>query len=744
MKFEEWNGFTGGSWETDIDVREFIQKNYTPYEGDDSFLAKPTEATKKLWDEVMDLYKKETEHGGVLDISCDRASTITAHDAGYIDKKLEKIVGLQTEKPLKRAIMPNGGIRIVEKSLAAYDAKMPENLQEVYHKYRRTHNDGVFAAYTPEIRAARSSHIITGLPDGYGRGRIIGDYRRVALYGVDFLIEQKQKEMENTTSNYFSEEIIRSREEIHDQIQALEDLKLMAQKYDFDISHPASNAKEAVQWLYFGYLAAIKDQNGAAMSLGRTSTFLDIYFERDLKNKVITETEAQEIMDHFVMKLRLVRFLRTPEYDELFSGDPVWVTESIGGMGIDGRTLVTKNSYRVLHTLTTLGSSPEPNLTVLWSTRLPENFKKFTTSLSIKTSSIQYENDDLMRSFHGDDYGIACCVSAMRIGKQMQFFGARANLAKALLYAINGGRDELTGKQIAPKLEPVETEYLEYDDVMEKFDVMMDWVAKVYVDALNIIHYMHDKYCYEAIEFALHDKEIIRTMATGIAGLSVVADSLSAIKYAKVKPIKDDTGLVIDYKIVGDYPKYGNDDDRVDQIAVEIVKTFMNKIKHQRTYRNARPTMSILTITSNVVYGKYTGTTPDGRKAGEPFGPGANPIHGRDTNGALAVLNTIAKLPYKYAEDGISYTFAITPNTLGHTQAERVNNLVSILDGYFVQMSHHINVNVFNRELLLDAMDHPEKYPQLTIRVSGYAVKFTKLTREQQLDVIHRTIQEKI
>ena len=744
MKFEEWNGFNGGNWESEIDVREFIQKNYTPYEGDDSFLAKPTEATKKLWDEVLELYKKETENGGVLDISCDRASTITSHDAGYIDKDLEKIVGLQTDKPLKRAIMPNGGIRIVEKSLAAYDAKLPDNLSDIYHNYRRTHNDGVFAAYTPEIRAARSSHIITGLPDGYGRGRIIGDYRRVALYGVDFLIEEKQKEMENTTSNYFSEEIIRSREEIHDQIKALEDLKLMAQKYDFDISRPAANAREAVQWLYFGYLAAIKDQNGAAMSLGRTSTFLDIYFERDLNNKLITEAEAQEIMDHFVMKLRLVRFLRTPEYDELFSGDPVWVTESIGGMGIDGRTLVTKNSFRVLHTLTTLGSSPEPNLTVLWSTRLPEGFKKFATGLSVKTSSIQYENDDLMRSFHGDDYGIACCVSAMRIGKQMQFFGARANLAKALLYAINGGRDEMTGKQVAPKLEPVTDEYLDYDDVMQKFDVMMDWVAKVYIDALNIIHYMHDKYCYEAIEFALHDKEIIRTMATGIAGLSVVADSLSAIKYAKVKPIKDHTGLVVDYKIIGDYPKYGNDDDRVDQIAVDIVKTFMNKIKHQRTYRNARPTMSILTITSNVVYGKYTGNTPDGRKSGEPFGPGANPIHGRDSSGALAVLNTIAKLPYKYAEDGISYTFAITPNTLGHSQSERVDNLVALLDGYFVQMSHHINVNVFNRDLLLDAMDHPEKYPQLTIRVSGYAVKFTKLTREQQLDVIHRTIQEKM
>jgi len=744
MKFDEWNGFTGGDWEDEIDVRDFIQKNYTPYTGDDSFLANATETTKKLWEEVLNLYKKETENGGVLAISDDIASTITSHDAGYIDKDLEKIVGLQTDAPLKRAIMPNGGIRIVEKSCEAYGKKVSDEIENIYHNYRRTHNDGVFSVYTPEIRAARSSHIITGLPDGYGRGRIIGDYRRVALYGVDYLIEEKKQVFANTVSSSFTEDIIREREEIHDQIQALADLKTMAAKYGVDISKPASNAREAVQWTYFGYLAAIKDQNGAAMSIGRTSTFLDIYFERDLKNGVITEAEAQEIMDHFVMKLRLVRFLRTPEYDELFSGDPVWVTESIGGMGIDGRTLVTKNSFRVLHTLTTLGSAPEPNLTVLWSTRLPQGFKNYCTSMSIKTSSIQYENDDLMRDYWGDDYGIACCVSAMRIGKQMQFFGARANLAKTLLYAINGGKDEMSGKQVAPKFEAITSEYLDYDEVMNKLDTMMDWVAKVYVDALNIIHYMHDKYSYEAIEMALHDRDILRTMACGIAGLSVVADSLSAIKYAKVKPIRNENGLVIDYEVEGDFPKYGNDDERVDSIAVLVQKMFMNKLKNQKTYRNSKPTMSILTITSNVVYGKYTGNTPDGRRSGEPFGPGANPIHGRDTNGALAVLNTLAKLPYKYSEDGISYTFAITPDTLGKTPEERVKNLVSLLDGYFVQLSHHINVNVFNRELLIDAMNHPEKYPQLTIRVSGYAVKFTKLTKEQQLDVINRTIHEKI
>ena len=744
MQFDEWKDFKKGRWQNHIDVRDFIQKNYTPYEGDDSFLVDPTEKTKKLWNEVLDLYKKERENGGVLDISCDRASTITSHEAGYIDKDLEEIVGLQTDKPLKRAIMPEGGIRIVEKSCEAYNRKVDEKIEDIYHNYRRTHNDGVFAVYTPEIRAARSSHLVTGLPDGYGRGRIIGDYRRVALYGIDALIEDKKEQYALTTANNITEDLIREREEIHDQIQALEDLKIMAQKYGYDISKPAKNAKEAIQWLYFGYLGAIKQQNGAAMSIGRTSTFIDIYIEKDLKNGTLTEETAQELMDHFVMKLRLVRFLRTPEYDELFSGDPVWVTESIGGMGIDGRTLVTKNSFRVLHTLTTLGPSPEPNLTVLWSTRFPKGFKDFCSKMSIKTSAIQYENDDLMRDYWGDDYGIACCVSAMRIGKQMQFFGARANLAKTLTYAINGGRDEVSGKQVTPKFAPVTSEYLDYNEVWEKFDNMMDYVARIYMNALNIIHYMHDKYAYESLEMALHDKDILRTMACGIAGLSIVADSFSAMKYAKVKVIRDETGLAVDYKIEGDFPKYGNDDDRVDSIAVKIVETFMNKLRKQPTYRNAKPTMSILTITSNVVYGKATGNTPDGRRAGTPFGPGANPVHGRDTEGAIAVLNTMAKLPYSYSEDGISYTFAITPSTLGHSQEERIKNLTSLLDGYFVQNPHHVNVNVFDRSLLIDAMEHPEKYPQLTIRVSGYAVNFTKLTREQQLDVINRTIHEKI
>ena len=745
MKFDQWNNFKKGDWESEINVRDFIQKNYTPYEGDSSFLSGTTEKTKKLWNEVLELYKKEKESkGSVLDIDTKTVSTVSSHEAGYIDKDLEDIVGLQTDAPLKRAIMPFGGIRIVEKSCEAYGRKVDDEVKEIFHKFRKTHNDGVFDVYTPDIRAARSSHLITGLPDGYGRGRIIGDYRRVALYGVDVLIEEKKKELDVLNVDELTEDIIREREEINEQIKALNELKIMASKYGFDISKPASNAKEAVQWLYFGYLGAIKDQNGAAMSIGRTSTFLDIYFERDLKNGIITEEEAQEIMDHFVMKLRLVRFLRTPEYNELFSGDPVWVTESIGGMGIDGRTLVTKNSFRVLHTLENLGPAPEPNLTVLWSTRLPEGFKKFTTDLSIKTSSIQYENDDLMRITLGDDYGIACCVSPMKIGKQMQFFGARANLAKTLLYAINGGRDEISGKQITPKYEPITSEYLDYDEVMEKFNQMMDYVARIYIKALNAIHYMHDKYSYEAIEMALHDREIYRTMACGIAGLSVVADSLSAIKYAKVKVIRDDTGLAVDYEIEGDFPKFGNDDDRVDQIAVEIVKTFMNKLRAHHTYRNSTHTLSILTITSNVVYGKATGNTPDGRKAGNPFGPGANPLHGRDENGALAVMNSIAKLPFDSAEDGISYTFSITPGTLGKTEDERVNNLVNMLDGYFAQTGHHINVNVFDRSLLEDAMEHPEKYPQLTIRVSGYAVNFTKLTREQQLDVINRTIHERI
>ena len=746
MDFQEWKDFEGNAWKDEINVRDFIQSNYTPYEGDDSFLVGPTDRTKKLWDEVLKLYEKERENGGVLDADTKTPSAINAYDAGYIDKNLEQIVGLQTDAPLRRAIMPNGGIRIVEKSAESYGLKIDPETDYIYHNLRKTHNDGVFSVYTPDIRAARSSHLITGLPDGYGRGRIIGDYRRVALYGVDALISEKKEELDVLNVDEFTEKVIREREEVSDQIKALNDLKAMAAKYGFDISVPAKNAKEAVQWLYFGYLGAIKDQNGAAMSLGRTSTFLDIYFERDFKAGLLTEEEAQELMDHFVMKLRLVRFLRAPEYNALFSGDPVWVTESIGGMGIDGRTLVTKNSFRILHTLTTLGPAPEPNLTVLWSTRLPEGFKRFATDLSIKTSSIQYENDDLMRITLGDDYGIACCVSAMRIGKQMQFFGARANLAKTLLYAINGGRDENSGKQVAPKFEGITSEYLDYNEVMEKFDTMMDYVAKIYIKALNAIHYMHDKYSYEALEMALHDREedILRTMACGIAGLSVVADSLSAIKYAKVKTIRNEDGLVVDYEIEGDFPKYGNDDDRVDQIAVDLVKTFLNKLQKHQTYRNSKHTLSILTITSNVVYGKNTGNTPDGRRAGEPFGPGANPLHGRDVNGSLAVLNSIAKLPYEYAEDGISYTFAITPAALGKEEDTRITNLVNMLDGYFAKTGHHINVNVFDRSLLLDAMDHPEKYPQLTIRVSGYAVNFIKLPREQQLEVIHRTIQDRI
>ena len=745
MNFKQWEDFEKGDWQQEINVRDFIQKNYTPYEGDESFLTGPTEKTKKLWDEVLELYKKEHDsEGGVLDIDTKTISTVSAHDAGYIDKDLEDIVGLQTDAPLKRAIMPFGGIRIVEQSCRAYGREVDPEVDEIFHKYRKTHNDGVFSVYTPDIRAARSNHLITGLPDGYGRGRIIGDYRRVALYGVNALIDEKKEELDILNVDEFTESVIREREEIKEQIDALEQLKVMASKYGFDISEPAKNAKEAVQWLYFGYLGAVKDQNGAAMSLGRTSTFLDIYFERDLKNGTLTEEEAQELMDHFVMKLRLVRFLRTPEYNELFSGDPVWVTESIGGMGIDGRTLVTKNSFRLLHSLENIGPAPEPNMTVLWSTRLPEGFKRYTTKLSINTSSIQYENDDLMRITLGDDYGIACCVSPMKIGKQMQFFGARANLAKTLLYAINGGKDEITKKQVTPLFEPIKSEYLNYDEVMTKFDQMMDYVAKIYIKALNAIHYMHDKYSYEAIEMALHDKDIIRTMACGIAGLSVVADSLSAIKYAKVKVIRDESGLAVDYEVEGDFPKFGNDDDRVDQIAVDVVKTFLHKLQRHQTYRNSKHTLSILTITSNVVYGKATGNTPDGRRAGAPFGPGANPLHGRDVNGALSVMNSIAKLPFEQAEDGISYTFSITPGTLGKSEDERITNLVNMLDGYFKETGHHINVNVFDRSLLLDAMDHPERYPQLTIRVSGYAVNFTKLTREQQLDVINRTIHEKI
>ena len=745
MKFEAWNGFVAGDWQTRIDVREFIQKNYTPYEGDEKFLKGPTKRTTKLWNEVLELYKKEKEAlGGVLDIDTDTISTITSHNAGYIDKDLEQIVGLQTDAPLKRAIMPFGGIKIVEKSCEAYGRKVNDEVDKIFHTIRKTHNEGVFDVYTPDVRKARSNKLLTGLPDGYGRGRIIGDYRRVALYGVDYLIEEKKNELEELDVDSLTDRIVRRREEIAEQIKALEQLKIMAQKYGFDISMPAKNAKEAIQWLYFGYLAAIKDQNGAAMSLGRTSTFLDIYIQRDIDKGVLTEEQAQELMDHFVMKLRLVRFLRTPEYNELFSGDPVWITESIGGMGIDGRTLVTKNSYRILHTLQNLGPAPEPNLTILWSTRLPESFKRFTTGLSIKTSAIQYENDDVMRITLGDDYGIACCVSPMKIGKQMQFFGARANLAKTLLYAINGGIDEVTKQQVGPKFEPITSEYLDFNEVTEKYSQMMDYVAKIYMKALNCIHYMHDKYSYEAIEMALHDKDIYQTMACGIAGFSVAVDSLSAIKYAKVRTIRDENGIVVDYEIEGDYPKYGNDDDRVDKIAIELIRTFLKRLRKYPAYKNAKTTLSILTITSNVVYGKATGNTPDGRKAGAPFGPGANPVHGRDTNGALAVMNSIAKIPYEIAEDGTSFTFAITPNTLGKTEEDRISNLSNMLDGYFSQTGHHINVNVFNRSLLEDAMEHPEKYPQLTIRVSGYAVKFTALTREQQLDVINRTIHEKI
>ena len=745
MKFEQWKDFKSGDWQNEINVRDFIQKNYTPYEGDDSFLADVTEKTKKLWDKVLELYKKEKESkGGVLDIDTKTPSTVDGYEAGYIDKNLEEIVGLQTDAPLKRAIMPFGGIRIVEKSCESYGKEIDLEVDKIFHTVRKTHNDGVFDVYTPDIRKARTNKLLTGLPDGYGRGRIIGDYRRVALYGIDCLIEEKLHELEELDVDTFTSEIIEKREQINEQIKALKALKSMASKYGCDISKPAKNAKEAIQWLYFGYLGAIKDQNGVAMSLGRTSSFLDIYIQRDLENGILTEEKAQELMDHFVMKLRMVRFLRTPEYNELFSGDPVWVTESIGGMGIDGRTLVTKNSFRMLHTLTNLGPAPEPNMTVLWSTRLPQGFKEFTTKLSIKTSAIQYENDDLMRITLGDDYGIACCVSPMKIGKQMQFFGARANLAKTLLYAINGGKDEKTGEQVAPLFEPITSEYLDYDEVITKYEQMMDYVAKIYIKALNAIHYMHDKYCYEALEMALHDKDIIQTMACGIAGLSVATDSLSAIKFAKVKVIRNEKGLAVDYEVEGDYPQFGNDDDRVDQIAVNIVKKFIEKLRKHPTYKNAKHTLSILTITSNVVYGKATGNTPDGRGDGEPFGPGANPLHGRDKNGALAVMNSIAKLPFDSAEDGISYTFAITPNTLGKSEKERTSNLVDMLDGYFEQTGHHINVNVFDRKLLEDAMEHPEKYPQLTIRVSGYAVHFTSLTKEQQIDVINRTIHERI
>lgn len=739
-----WNGFKTGNWNKEIDVRDFIQLNYTPYEGDASFLAGESERTKKLWDKVAELCKKEIANGGTLDVDTTTITAIDAYKPGYIDKDLEQIVGLQTDAPLKRAIMPYGGIRMVENSCKAYGYELDPEVSKIFTKYRKTHNQGVFDAYTKEMRACRKSGIITGLPDAYGRGRIIGDYRRVALYGVDKLIEDKMAQKDSLELSTIDEDTIRLREEISEQINALEALKRMGESYGFDISRPAENSKEAVQWLYFGYLAAVKDQNGAAMSLGRTSTFLDIYFERDLKAGTITEEEIQELMDHFVMKLRMVRFLRTPEYNELFSGDPTWVTESIGGMGIDGRTLVTKNSFRVLNTLYTLGPSPEPNLTVLWSTRLPQGFKDFCSKVSIDTSSIQYENDDLMREYWGDDYGIACCVSAMRIGKQMQFFGARVNVAKTLLYSINGGVDEKSGAQVGPKFEPITSEYLDYDEVMSKFDLFTDWLAKLYVNTLNVIHYMHDKYSYEALEMALHDRDVFRTMACGMAGLSVCVDSLSAIKYAKVKTIRNEDGIAVDFEVEGDYPKYGNNDDRADEIAVFIVKDVMEKIKKNKTYRNSYPTQSILTITSNVVYGKKTGNTPDGRRAGEPFAPGANPMHGRDNSGALASLASVAKLPYEYSQDGISNTFSIVPKSLGKDMDERVTNLSAMLDGYFAQRAHHLNVNVFDRATLEDAMEHPEKYPQLTVRVSGYAVNFIKLTREQQLDVINRTFHNKM
>lgn len=735
---QEWINFKEGQWTKSIDVRNFIQLNYTEYKGSDNFLTGATDATKKLWDEVSELFKKERENG-VLDVDTETISGINEYKAGYIDKAFEKIVGVQTDAPLKRAVMPYGGIRMAENAAKSYGYEVSPKISEIFSKYRKTHNQGVFDAYTDEMRLARKSGVITGLPDAYGRGRIIGDYRRVALYGVDRLIEDKIAQKKSLEVRCIDEDIIRLREELSDQILALKELKGLAETYGLDISKPATNAREAIQWLYFGFLGAIKDQNGAAMSLGRTSTFLDIYIERDLKARIITEEEAQELVDHFVMKLRLVKFLRTPEYNDLFSGDPTWVTESIGGMGLDGRTLVTKNSFRILNTLYTLGPSPEPNLTVLWSTRLPEGFKNFCSKVSIDTSSVQYENDDLMVPYWGDDYAIACCVSAMKVGKQMQFFGARVNLAKTLLYAINGGKDEKYGMQVGPKLAPISSEYLNYDEVMEKFEVMTDWLANLYVNTLNVIHYMHDKYSYEKLQMALHDRDVFRTMACGIAGLSVCADSLSAIKHAKVKPIRNEEGIAIDFEIEGDFPKYGNDDDRVDDIAVYLVENMMNKIRQNKTYRNAYHTQSVLTITSNVVYGKKTGTTPDGRKAGEPFAPGANPMHGRDNSGSLASLNSVAKLPYEHSQDGISNTFSIIPDALGKNPEDRIKNLSSLMDGYFGQDAHHLNVNVFDRETLLDAMDHPELYPQLTIRVSGYAVNFIKLTREQQLDVINRT-----
>jgi len=733
-----WEGFVTGPWVDSIDVRDFIQRNYTPYEGDASFLAGPTERTTGIWAKLSAMFPAEREKG-VYDVDASTPSTITSHAPGYISQDDEIVVGLQTDAPLKRAIMPNGGFRMVQTSLETYGYEAPQEIVDIFTKYRKTHNDGVFDVYPPAVRAARSSHIITGLPDAYGRGRIIGDYRRVALYGVDALIAAKKLEKAELDMERSVEDVIRAREELAEQIRALGELKTMAASYGYDISAPATTGREAVQWLYFGYLAAVKEQNGAAMSLGRTSTFLDVFLDRDLRAGRITEEQAQEIIDDFVIKLRIVRFLRTPEYDSLFSGDPTWVTESIGGMGEDGRTLVTKTSFRYLQTLYNLGPAPEPNMTVFWSDTLPEGFKAYCAQVSIDTSAVQYESDDLIRADWGDDAAIACCVSPMRVGKQMQFFGARVNLAKALLYAINGGRDEVSGKQVSPVAAPVEGDVLDYDDVMAKFDKTMDWLAQTYVDALNCVHYMHDKYAYERIEMALHDREILRTMACGIAGLSVVADSLSAIKYGTVRVVRTEDGLVTDYVTEGDFPTYGNDDDRADDIAVALVRTFMDKIRQYPTYRGALHTQSVLTITSNVVYGKATGSTPDGRRQGEPFAPGANPMNGRDTHGMLASALSVAKLPYSQAQDGISLTSSVVPSGLGRTREEQVANLVGLLDAYTLSSGYHMNVNVLNRETLLDAMEHPENYPQLTIRVSGYAVNFVRLTREQQLDVLSRT-----
>ena len=749
VNFEQWNGFDGSLWKEEVNVRDFIQKNYKPYDGDEHFLTGPTDATNKLWGVLQGLQKEERAKGGVLDMDTKIVSGITAHEPGYISedlKDLEAVVGLQTDKPLKRAFMPYGGIKMAEQACSTYGYEPDPELHKIFTEYCKTHNQGVFDAYTPEMKKARHNKIITGLPDTYGRGRIVGDYRRVALYGIDFLIEQKKEDFANCGSGSMTDDIIRQREELAMQIKALGEMKVMAEKYGFDISQPAKNAKEAVQWLYFGYLAAIKTQNGAAMSVGRVSTFLDIYIERDLEAGTLTESEAQELIDHLVMKFRMVKFARIPSYNQLFSGDPVWATLEVGGIGVDGRSMVTKNDYRFLHTLENMGPSPEPNLTVLYSSALPENFKKYAADISIRTSSIQYENDDVMKPVWGDDYSICCCVSATQTGKEMQFFGARANLAKCLLYAINGGVDVKTGQQVGPEYKPITSEYLDYDEVIEKYDRMMDWLADLYVNVLNLIQYMHDKYYYEAAEMALIDTDVRRTFATGIAGFSHVVDSLSAIKYAKVKTIRNEDGIVVDYETTGDFPRYGNDDDRADEIAVWLLKTFLTKIKKHHTYRNSEPTTSILTITSNVVYGKATGAMPDGRKAGEPLSPGANPAYGAEQNGLLASLNSVAKLPYEWALDGISNTQTINPDAIGHDEQERINNLVQVMDGYFDQGAHHLNVNVFGKEKLIDAMEHPEKeeYANFTIRVSGYAVKFIDLTREQQMDVIARTCHDRM